>query len=90
MRSGESEERGGLGADVSLTTTTTDKSESRQPPDARAEMGQRANAVQRVTGCDIRGKKVLVVGAGGIGCELIKNLVRGALFECDPLSSRAP
>ena len=35
----------------------------------------RAAVTARATGCDVSTAKLLVVGSGGIGCELIKNLV---------------
>lgn len=35
----------------------------------------RAQHAKDVAGCDVAGTKVLMVCAGGIGCELVKNLV---------------
>ena len=42
---------------------------------AREEPSARVARTKELTGTDLTNVKVLVVGAGGIGCELVKNLV---------------
>ena len=42
---------------------------------AREEPSARVAHTKELTGTDLAAVKVLVVGAGGIGCELVKNLV---------------
>lgn len=44
-------------------------------------VGARQASTQSLTGCDLSSTKVLVVGAGGIGCELVKNLVLSGFNE---------
>ena len=39
------------------------------------EPSARVQLTKELTGTDLSGVKVLMVGAGGIGCELVKNLV---------------